>query len=368
LVAEKRLVVAYDGTPERLGGGGVARYCRDLRLALERRGDVDLRPVKAPAVPAGVPLARPVDAMVRELAWYPVGLGAWAFRIHPGLIHCTGPLVPLWCPAPWVMTVHDLLPLSHPQLFTRANASHFRYLVARRARRAHRILVGSVHVRDEVVATLGVQIERISVTPWGVDARFRPRGDGQDELRARLGIPPGPFLLAVGTLEPRKNLRTLLRAFAEVRRRGSPCSLVVVGGAGWRAADIEADLGRASTEVVRTGYVGDDDLVVLYSACACFVFPSLHEGFGFPILEAMACGAPVVCSDRSSLPEVAGQAALLVDPLDAGAIADAIEAVLRDPERAARMRAAGLAHSASFSWQRCAELTVEAYRAATAAT
>ena len=208
----------------------------------------------------------------------------------------------------------------------------------------------SAHTRERLLASVrGLDPERIHVTPWGIDARFSP-GPAVRE----------PFLLTVGTLQPRKNLEAALRAFE--RLDGEP-RLVVVGARGWRVDALEARLAAspARSRIEVLGRVCDDELLGLYRSASCLLFPSRGEGFGFPPLEAMACGTPVVAAAAGSLPEVLGRAAPLVDADDADALADAVERVLADPSP---WRERGLERAAGFTWERCAELTVAAYAAA----
>lgn len=212
-----------------------------------------------------------------------------------------------------------------------------------------------------MIDLVGVSPERVVAVPLGVDRRFQPIEPEPMQLAHRFGIPPSPFVLWVGTAEPRKNLATLLRAFGLVRRRAPECVLVVVGLDRTEDQGLERELERFGASVIRPGFVTDDELVALYSATACLVFPSLNEGFGLPPLEAMACGAPVVASNRSSIPEVIGDAGILVDALDPDDIADGIERVVLSAETSADMRRRGLARSRLFTWDRCAEQTVAVY-------
>jgi glycosyltransferase involved in cell wall biosynthesis len=303
---------------------------------------------------------------VREALYYPFGLSRRARRSNVDLVHCPGPFTPRVRDRPLVMTVHDVLPLRHPELFTRTNVAHMRLVTSAFVRRADRILTGSRHTRDELVALLGLAEDRIDVTPYGVDQRFRAVERDSDWLERRLGL-RGRYLLCVGTLEPRKNLRAALRAFRQVADEVEDCSLVVAGGRGWRNELFERELDKASERVVLTGYLEDEELVRLYSGADCFLFPSLSEGFGFPVLEAMACGAPVVSSDRTSLPEVVGDAGLLVDPADEEAVAASLGEVLGSRERREELARKGRERAATFTWRRCAQQTVEIYREALAA-
>jgi alpha-1,3-rhamnosyl/mannosyltransferase len=261
--------------------------------------------------------------------------------------------------------VHDLLALRMPELFTAGVRAHVR-LSARFARRADRILTNSEWTRAEVIDLLGVAPERVVATPFGIAERFSPGEPDPERLRARFGI-SGRYVLSVGTREPRKNLATVVEAFRRVDADNGT-QLVLVGGRGWLGDELDAALRASGDRVVVTGFVDDAELVELYRGAACFAFPSLAEGFGFPPLEAMACAAPVISSDRGGLAEVAAGAALIVDPGDAEAVADAMRRVLGDAALAQDLRRRGLERAAGFSWRRCAEQTARAYRDAVAST
>jgi glycosyltransferase involved in cell wall biosynthesis len=338
------LRLAFDMTPALVSPAGVGRYAHGISGALESRPDVGLE---------------------REGLYYPLLLGRGARRAQAQLVHCPAPYGPRTGGLPLVLSAHDVLPLSHPELFTRTMTAHMRHVSVRHLRRADRVLCGSKHVRGELADLVGVEPDRIAVTPYGVDERFRPVERDQGWLRERLGV-EGRYLLCVGTLEPRKNLALAVRAFARVAREEEDCSLVIVGAPGWRNEAFERELEGAAERVVVAGRVGEDELVRLYGGAACLLFPSLGEGIGFPVIEAMACGTPVVTSDRTSLPELTGDAGLLVDPTDPDAIAQALLTLLRDPELAATLRARGLARSSSHTWQACADATIPVYRAALA--
>jgi alpha-1,3-rhamnosyl/mannosyltransferase len=263
---------------------------------------------------------------------------------------------------PLVVTVHDLLPLRMPQWFTRETRAHAR-LTLPFLRRADHLLTNSDWTRDEVLDLLGVAPERVTVTPFGVAPRFGPREVDRERLAARYGI-EGRYVLCVGTREPRKNLGFAARAFDLVAADVPDCELVVTGAPGW-GLDESAHHGA---RIRRTGFVSDEELVDLYAGAACFFFPSLAEGFGFPPLEAMACGAPVVSSERRAMADVLGDAALLVDPTDAEAAAAALRRVLGDEELAGRLRDAGLRRAGELTWERCAQATADAYAVAVAST
>jgi alpha-1,3-rhamnosyl/mannosyltransferase len=252
-----------------------------------------------------------------------------------------------------VLTINDGIPWDHPEWLTRAHALHARLVLAPAARAAARVLVPSEHTRERVLVNVrGLDEDRVVVTPYGIDPRFAPGP----------AAPGRPYLLAVGTLQPRKNLEAALSAF---ERLDTEHRLVVVGARGWHDEELLARVSGspAVDRIDLLGHVSDDTLVALYRGAGCLLYPSRAEGFGFPPLEAMACGTPVVCTAAGSLPEVTGAAAQVVDPDDVAELAAAVERALADP---ARWREAGLARAAEFSWTGCAELTVAAYAAAAA--
>jgi glycosyltransferase involved in cell wall biosynthesis len=282
------------------------------------------------------------------------------------LFHAPGYVAPARLPCPSVLTIYDLVALCHPGLARRANALHYRWRLPRSARAAKRITVPTECVARDVVERLGVGRERVRVVPLGVDARLKPPSlDARTKARAHHHLNK-PYILFVGNIEPKKNLPTLLRAFAALKREGSPHELVLAGKRGWRCREVFRLPAELSIEgdVRFLGYVAEDDLAGLYGGAELFVFPSLVEGFGLPPLEAMACGAPVVTSDAEALVETPGDAAERVPALDAEALADAMRRVLGDAALRERLRAAGFARAAQFTWQRAAEMTRAVYREA----
>jgi glycosyltransferase involved in cell wall biosynthesis len=344
--------VAYEETGLELDATGSARAARCLRAALEERDDVELIPLAQPAGRGG----RLVRGLARELTWFPLRLPRRAAALRADLLHCPMPLAPpRRVPVPVAVAVNDAIPWDHPEWLTRAHALHASLVLAPAIRSAAVVLVPSLHTRERLLARVrGLAAERIVVTPYGIDPRFSP---GPGPLGAT------PYVLAVGTLQPRKNLEAALRAFERLVADGLEHRLVVVGARGWRDAQLLARVERspAAGRIELKGGVDDAELAALYRGAACLLYPSRAEGFGFPPLEAMACGTPVVCSTAGSLPEVAGAAALLVDPDDDIGLAAAVANAIDDP---APLRAAGLERAARFSWDRCADLTVAAYAAA----
>jgi glycosyltransferase involved in cell wall biosynthesis len=348
-------------TPALLSPSGMGRYAREMERALSERADVELIRLAASRRQPAAGARRIAQGVWRELAYYPFLLGRRGADAGADLLHCPSQLGPVRRQLPLVMTVHDLLPLRFPQLFTRVNAAHMRAMARAVLPRANRIITGSEFTRGEIADLLGVEQDRVEVVPYGIAGQFRPREPDRDWLRARFGL-GGRYVVCVGTLEPRKNLTGALRAFRRLSSAHDDVQLAVVGGQGWRNERFEQELRDGAARVVSTGSVSDEELAALYAGAACLLFPSLSEGFGFPVLEAMACGTPVVSSNRTSLPEVVGDAGLLVDPEDEAEIAAAVGRILDSPALADELRERGLRNAARFSWTACAAATVDVYR------
>ena len=313
--------VGLDTSPLVQTQAGTARYLRGL-LA---HNDYERLSWGGPGRPA---------TLVRDLWWYPHGLPREARGLD--VLHCPTFRAPVRSPVPVVVTLHDLAVLRHPGTFNQWTRFYSRLAVPRVARAARLLIAVSEFTRREIVELLGVPAERIRVLPNGVGDPFVPHGAASR----------GDYVLAVGTLEPRKNL-----ALVQQAARALAVELRVVGARGWGGVEVDGWLGRVS----------DEELARLYRGARCLVYPSLYEGFGIPVLEAMACGTPVVTSARGATEEVAGGAAVLVDPHDPAAIANGIE------EAAARrdeLRARGFERAAQFTWERVAAETWAVYEEA----
>jgi glycosyltransferase involved in cell wall biosynthesis len=285
----------------------------------------------------------------------------------PDLLHSIDHVAPAWGAWRSVVTLHDLAFMLYPQTHTAASRTYYA-ASGESVRRAERVIAVSQRTASDAVRLLGVDPARMRVVPEAAAPAFGPRPEADlDALSARLGLELAPrrYGLFVGTLEPRKNVPLLLDAFGLVRRE-MDVQLVVVGARGWLDEPIFAARARSGLESAAhfVGVLGEDDLAVLYSHAGVFVLPSLYEGFGLPVLEAMACGAPVVCSNAGPLPEVAADAAVLLPPDNGVAWADAMLSVLADPRRSADLRQRGFARAASFSWERAALATRDVYREA----
>jgi len=264
-----------------------------------------------------------------------------------------------------VMTLHDAGPWRYADTLTLHGRLYFRTLLARGIRTCRQVITVSKHAKSEIGHFLGERcLSKVFVIPEAARPEFAmPRSDSfKQEVRARYELPEH-YLLAVATVEPRKNLVTLLDAYAQLKNylRVSCPPLVIVGRKGWNCDDILGYMRELEGSVRFPGYVSDEELIALYQMATCLVFPSLYEGFGLPVLEAMAAGCPVITSTASALPEVAGNAALLVDPLNAQEIATAMRQVLQDEDLRRRMIHDGHCRASSFSWEETARLTREIY-------
>lgn len=302
-----------------------------------------------------------------RVLWEQIAQGRALRAVGADLAH--GPVFvgPLVSPCPVVVTVHDLSFLRYPHLFRPANRLYLRLFTRLSVHRARRVITVSAHAAEETVCLLGVAREKIRVVYHGVDPIFRPLPpDEVAAFRTRRGLPER-FVLFVGTLEPRKNLVRLIEAFA---RSGADAdtALVLAGARGWYDEEIFATVERSglSARVHFPGYVPNDELPLWYNAAEVFAYPSLYEGFGLPVLEAQACGTPVLTSSISALPEAAGDGALMVDPYNVEAIADGLRRLLTDPTLRETFRQRGLEHAARFSWPRTAAETVAVYQEAIA--
>lgn len=260
-----------------------------------------------------------------------------------------------------VISVHDLSALRHPEWHPRRRALAHRVGLARAARAAARVITPTDAVRAEVIDALRVPPERVAVVNYGISRAFRPRT--AEEIAPALrrhGLEARGYVFSLGALEPRKNLVTLLDAMALLRaRRTDVPPLVLAGPPGWRNADLRRRL--EAEDVRHLGWVDDDAAAALLAGAAAFVYPSLYEGFGLPPVEALASGTPVIASTDPALAEVLGDSALLVDPRDPEALADAVARVLDDTTLTAALRASGLARAARFTWDRAAAETAKVY-------
>jgi glycosyltransferase involved in cell wall biosynthesis len=275
---------------------------------------------------------------------------------------------PPFCPCPVVVSIHDLSFEHLPETFNRRSRTQLRLTVRHSARRAARILSLSEHTRRDIIETYGINPQRVTAIPLAAPDHFGPIIDNRELQRVRhnYGI-DGDYILSVSSIQPRKNLARLVRAYASLRGDGSANKLpklVLVGKRAWLYDETLRALDETNVKdaVILTGYVPDSDLRALYSDALCFVYPSFFEGFGLPPLEAMKCGAPVIVGNRTSLPEVVGDAALTVDPFDVDAIAGSIRKLINDSALRRELSVKGQERAKEFNWRDTARKTLAVYK------
>jgi glycosyltransferase involved in cell wall biosynthesis len=264
----------------------------------------------------------------------------------------------------FIVTLHEAFAYVHPSSHNWLDNWRYRWYLPYAVKRANAVITVSECSRCDLIAHLAIDPEKIEVIPEGVHSRFRDGHHGVDSPRilSRYGISP-PYFLYVGALNARKNVPRILHAFDQVRANHPEMQLVLGGKRQWKSSEIDETFDRlALGDSVRfTGYIDDEDLPVLYSSALAFLFPSLYEGFGLPPLEAMACGTPVITSNVSSLPEVVGNAAMLVDPKDVASLAHGMELLVTDTRLRSNMGERGIQQASGFSWETAARRTLQVY-------
>ena len=376
----RRVRIGFDGKVLTLRAGGTGRYSINLMRAMLAAA-AEYRPELEFVVFTGPRTSRAVmeefggacdechlgakSSLLRSLAQVPAALRRQRIDVFHGIDHVGIPFTGKT--GKYVVTIHDVIPLILPRTFTPRHRAVVRLALARVRRQADHVIVPSHAVKQDVVRHLGLPEELVTVTHHGCEPRFHAEADPAafGAATARYGL-PSRYVLAVGTLEPRKNLVALLQAFARLRRAGEvdpALRLVLAGARGWLDEPIFRTVRSFGLDeaVCFPGFIDDDDLPDLYRGAELFVFPSLYEGFGLPPLEAMACGVPVVASNTSSMPEVAGGAAMLVDPRDVDQLAAVIARTLRDEKLRERLRGAGIARARQFSWRTAARKVLDVY-------
>jgi glycosyltransferase involved in cell wall biosynthesis len=355
---------------------GVGRYVRNLVSALaqvDRQNNYtlfcagDAPPAQEWPANFSIRTSR-VPERFLTVAWHKLGLPLHVERLAGAadIFHAPDFTLPPLSHARGIVTIHDLSFLKVPECADPGLRDYLTRRVPVSVTNAARVLADSENTRRDLIELLGVPQEKISVVYAGVESRFHPERDPNRlaEVRNRYQLPE-LFVLFVGTIEPRKNLRRLISAYAQMRRQtGLPHQLLLSGSKGWLYESIYGEVEHEGlVEYVRfPGFVADEDLPALYSLADLFVFPSLYEGFGLPPLEAMACGTPVLASNNSSLPEVLGTAARLVDAGDVAGLADAMAILLSDSSLRAHLAEAGTAQAARFTWEDAARQLLRAYR------
>jgi glycosyltransferase involved in cell wall biosynthesis len=360
--------IGLDGIPLAFARTGVGHYTFEIAQALTRVAPEyhfqflypsSFAPVN---ISGAVPAVRvPVGPVGRH--WWSTGLPKYVRREKFDLFHGTNYDVPLWRQCATVLTVHDLSLLLFPETHEKRSVTRARRRLPMMLKTADAVIVPTDAIRQEVADYFGVKQQKLFVVHEAPREFFVPVDQEMTvATREKFGI-GDEFVLAVGTIEPRKNLQTLIEAFERVVKARENVQLVIAGGRGWLSGPVFSLLERSPvrSRIVLTDYLHDSDLRDLYSACRVFVYPSLYEGFGLPPLEAMACGAPVIASSVSALVETTGDAALLVEPKDVDGFAAAIIEVLSDAELRGKLSTAGHRRAKEFSWDKAAIETLSVY-------
>lgn len=373
--------IGIDVTAAITQGGGIGRYTRELIFALtavDQHTEFHFFAAKnltASPVPDPIPQAKnvqlhtaPFDERWLYRLWYRLRLPLSVQAFTGGLDLFHSPdfvLPPVHGRIPTLLTVHDLSFVHYPETFPERLVSYLNRVVPWSVGRATHILADSQATKDDLTAVWQTPPEKITVLYSGVHARFQPVTEGAKltAVRQRYQLGDAPYILAVGTVQPRKNYQMLIRAFQPIAQT-HPHHLVITGGKGWLMEEMLAEVARQGLHgrVHFPGFVADDDLPVLYSGAALFVFPSLYEGFGLPLLEAMGCGVPIITSNASSLPEVAGEATMQLSPHDQEGWTTAVHDLLASPQERTRLVAAGFRQVRRFTWEQSARQLHDLYQ------
>ncbi|MCC7367571.1 MAG: glycosyltransferase family 4 protein [Chloroflexi bacterium] len=380
-VASRPLKIAIDYTSAINQNAGIGRFVRSLVRSVVARDTTDSfllmhatpNPGRAAVYPAGQRISKRVlrvNERWMNILWHrlQVPLPVDWLTGPVDIYHSPDFVMPPVRAAKSILTVHDLAFLLYPECADARLRAYLERTVPRSVQRADYVVADSENTRNDVICLLGMPAERVTVVPGGVDPSFQPVTDPARiaAFRQSIGLDEStPYILFVGVIEPRKNLVGLIEAFDLLKaRRQLPHKLVVVGRRGWLSDGTmqRADRSPYRNDIVFPGFIPDGELATLYSAAESFAFPSHYEGFGLPVLEAMACGTPVVASRASSLPEVVGDAGMQVDPDDTERLASALELLALNPEMRADFSARGLERAATFTWEAAADVMIDVYR------
>lgn len=378
----KPIRIALNGGTLLSTHAGIASYVRNLAFALRESGETKLMlfygmgwasEIRSSPLPGAGGVKDAILKVIPRPYWLKrLGIQQRRFdsgvRKHAFDLYHEPAFLPFRFDGPIVITVHDLSPLRYPGTHPADRVRNFRKYLPDAVERAARIIVDSEFVGREVVDMFRVDPARVRSIPLGVSPEFQTRTAEQTAgCLAKYGLEHGKYIFAVGTLEPRKNLIQAIEVHSRlphVARKRAP--FVIAGAKGWSTGELEARLGAAERggELRWLGYVSARDLPLLYSGARFLVYPSIYEGFGLPVLEAMASGIPVITSNQASLPEVAGDAGIMVDPRDGEALRDSMLRLIEDEKEMRRRIALGHARAAQFTWRACAERTIAVYREA----
>jgi glycosyltransferase involved in cell wall biosynthesis len=365
------MLIGYDGrfiTNQPTGNGVYATRLIETLSTLDNRNRYRLYLAGPdPAIPQFLKENVEVRIMpaIHSSAWVRVPiLFPWELWRRPVDVFHAHYTIPPKIKAKVILTLHDFFWIVYPNHFVSIKRLPITFTIKKAIARADRILVGTSFIKHETMNYFNVPEECLEVIPYGVDSRFfvKASKDQLKKVRQKYGIDE-PYILAVGELHPRKNLQRLLKAFVALDENDQ-VKLVLVGKPLWKTRELFEIVKKAGLEnrVIATGYIPEEDLPILYQSAEVFCYPSLYEGFGFPIIEAMASGVPVATSEVSSCPDVGGHAAIYFNPLHEESIADTLHRILTDTELRKKHKLAGIEHSRSFTWEKTACRTIEVYR------
>jgi glycosyltransferase involved in cell wall biosynthesis len=365
------LKIAWDNCFARSNSTGTGVYAARLSQHLANRNDLTFEVLNGwDTFSERSGVSSRALRTIAKLLWTHAYLPALLWKRNFSVLHAPAFIAPIASPCPTVITVHDITYLLHPSHFAGWWVAYMKSVMPLAVKSSAAIICGSEYSKQDIVRAYGIPSDRVQVVPYGIDhSRFHPDVTLDPQWAKQLGIREG-YILHVGLFSQRKNIPVLLQAIARLRSKGTwgNRQLVLAGSevSGITgAAEIYDTIKQLelTESVILTGHAPDEHIPGLYANAAALVMPSLYEGFGFPILESMAVGTPVVASNSSSLPEVAGDAAILVPPQDVGALAEAIKDVIENRTIAEDLRRKGLIRASQFSWERTAEQTVAVYRA-----
>ena len=368
--------IAIDYTPAYEQGGGIGRYVRDLVTALsliDNQNDYRLfiSGASQPTLPNQIahnfnwkPTRIPPKWFARLWHRLKIPLPVEQFTGRIDLYHATDFVLPPTLPSTkTLLTVHDLSFVRVPETASPSLKAYLDRVVPLSVKRADHILADSQATKNDLIELYAVKSKKISVLLTGVDKRFKPSNTGEMTIRNKYSVGDRPYLFTIGTVQPRKNYARIIQSLAKLREEGHDLDLVIAGGHGWLADPIYQTIQETQmTDYVKLiGFADDEDIPTLYTNAECVVFPSLYEGFGYPVLEGMACGTPVITSNISSLPEVAGDAALMVNPYDVDAITNAIRSIITDDELRKTLTERGFEQIKHFTWEKSAQQLHQIY-------
>ena len=375
-LSSKPVRVLMDATAIPANLGGVGRYVDDLVPELEAQGveltmavqerDAEHFATRLPSARI-IPISPRFESRPMRFAWEQTGLPSLIRKVRPDVLHSPHYTCPQFPGVPVVITLHDATFFSHPQAHSRTKQKFFTFAIRRAIRRAAALVVPSEATRDETIKYAGGDPSQFYVAYHGVDRSiFHPVDDAERaRVKKSLDLDGQEYIGFLGTLEPRKNVPNLVRGWTQaVSDLPNPPALVLAGGKGWDE-DIDPALAAVPSHltVLRPGYLPLEDLPGFLSGCLVLAYPSIAEGFGLPVLEAMSCGAATLTTRLTSLPEVGGDAVDYCD-ITPESIADALTTLMNDPQRRARLGQAAIARSEEFTWERAAEVHAQAFRAA----